>query len=221
MLNGRRGTRGFFSAEVLGTVAVCFIVLASIHTLQEQTHLNAFAAQDVSAEGPTVTRAVIDVMTRELRMASYDRGNAIPVSPGPCARGVKQGITEATRTKIRFRQDLNGDGVIGASGGEDVTYDLVSDTIRRSDGVSAPVVLARGIAANGLTFRYFDGGNPPVELAPRGAPAALTACQRDSVAKVRIDVLAHLANPNGDVSTSIASLAQSEVPIRNRSLPNF
>jgi len=98
---------------------------------------------------------------------------------------------------------------------------LVSDTIRRSDGVSAPVVLARGIAANGLTFRYFDGGNPPVELVPRGAPAALTACQRDSVAKVRIDVLAHLANPNGDVSTSIASLAQSEVPIRNRSLPNF
>jgi hypothetical protein len=160
-------------------------------------------------------------MTRELRMASYDPANALPVSPGPCAPGVKQGITEATPTKLRFRQDLNRDGTIAASGGEDVTYALVGDTIRRSDGVGAPVVLASGIAANGLTFRYFDGSHPAVELMPAGVPAALTACQRDRVAKVRIDVLARRANPNPRISTPIASLAQSEVAIGYRSLPNF
>ena len=219
MLNARRGARGLSRAEVFAAVAFCLAVLGIIHTVQ-RTQFKAFAAQTGSADGQNVTRAVIDVMTRELRMASYDPGNAIPVSAGPCAPGVKQGIVEATPTKIHFRQDLNRDGAIAASGGEDVTYDLVGDTIRRSDGVSTPVVLASGIAANGLTFRYFDGGKPPVELMPAGTPAALTACQRDSIAKVRIDVLARVTNPNPRISTPIASLSESEVAIRTRSLSN-
>ena len=212
MLTGRRGSRALSGAAVLAAVALCVVVLASLYAVQ-RVHLAAAAAQ---AARPSVTRAVVDVITRELRMASYDPSNALPVSTGACAPGVKQGIVEATRTKIRFRQDLNGDGVIAPSGGEDVTYDLVGDTIRRSDGIHPPVVLASGIAANGLTFRYFDGDDPPAEIVPAGTTAALTACQRDRVARVRIDVLAHVTNPDPRDSTPIASLAESEVAIRNR-----
>jgi hypothetical protein len=210
VLTERRGSRAFSGAAVLAAVALCVVVFASLYTVQ-RVHGRATIPP---AAPPSVTRAIVDVITRELRMASYDPGNALPVSSAACAPGVKQGIVEATRTKIRFRQDLNGDGVIAPSGGEDVTYDLVGDTIRRSDGVHPPVVLASGIAANGLTFRYFDGDDPPAEIVPADATAALTACQRDRVARVRIDVLAHLTNPDPRVSTPIASLAESEVPIR-------
>jgi hypothetical protein len=215
----RRGSRAFSGTAVLATVAICLVVFVGIWTVQ-RVQAKVSAARN-GARSPSITRAVVDAMSRELRMASYDPGNALPVSTGPCAPGVKQGITEATRTKIRFRQDLNGDGVIAPSGGEDVTYELVGDTIRRSDGVHAPAVLASGIAVNGLTFRYFDGGDPPAEIVPTGATAALTGCQRDRIARVRIDVLAHVTNPDPRGSTPIASLAESEVALRNRSLANF
>ena len=141
-------------------------------------------------------------------------------SPGPCAPGVKQGIIEATPTRIHFRQDLNGDNAIGAAG-EDVTYDLSNGSITRADGAAQPVVLATGIPTGGLAFLYFDNSNPPVQLVPAGSPAALTQCQRDSVAKIRITVTANLTNPNANILTPIASVAESEVAVRNRSLDNF
>jgi hypothetical protein len=210
----RRGSRAFSGTAVLATVAICLVVFVGIWTVQ-RVQAKVSAARN-KRRGPSITRAVVDKMSRELRMASYDPANALPVSTGPCAPGVKQGIIEATRTKIHFRQDLNGDGVIAPSGGEDVTYELIGDTIRRSDGIHPPAVLASGIAANGLTFRYFDGGEPPAEIVPAGATPALTACQRDRIARVRIDVLAHVTNPDAGSSTPIASLAESEVALRNR-----
>ena len=91
--------------------------------------------------------------------------------------------------------------------------------LRRQDGVNAPVTLVSGIPTGGFAFRYFDGSNPPVELAPSGTPAALTSGQRDCVAKVRIRVTADLANPT--LAVPLASVAQTEVAIRNRSLMNF
>jgi hypothetical protein len=214
----RRGSRAFSGTALLATVAICLVVFVGIWTVQR---VQAKVSARNDRRRPSITRAVVDAMSRELRMASYDPANALPVSTGPCAPGVKQGIIEATRTKIHFRQDLNGDGVIAPSGGEDVTYELIGDTIRRSDGIHAPAVLASGIAANGLTFRYFDGGEPPAEIVPAGATPALTTCQRDRIARVRIDVLAHVTSPDPDSSTPIASLAESEVALRNRSLGKF
>jgi hypothetical protein len=196
--------RALSRAGLLAIVAISLVVLGSIHAGQ-RAGLKAFAAQTAPAAGPSIPRAVVDVMTRELRMASY---------------GVERGIVEATPTRIRFRQDLDRDGTIARSGGEDVAYDLVGETIRRTDGDGAPAVLADGIATNGLTFRYFDGGTPPAELLPAGTPPALGASQRERVAKIRIDVLAHVPSPDPRVSTPIATLAESEVAIRTPSPAN-
>ena len=216
----RPRARGFSSMEVLAGVSLTLILLAAVYTFQ-RAQLKAFASQNVYSDSQNVTRGVIDLMTRELRMASYDPGTALgPPSPGPCAPGVKQGIIEATPTKIHFRQDLNGDNAIGAAG-EDVTYDLSNGSATRADGAAQPVVLATGIPTGGLAFLYFDNSNPPVQLVPAGSPAALTQCQRDSVAKIRITVTANLTNPNANILTPIASVAESEVAVRNRSLDNF
>jgi len=216
----RSRARGFSSMEVLAGISLTLILLAAVYTFQ-RAQLKAFASQNVYSDSQNVTRSVIDLMARELRMASYDPGTAIPTAPSPgCAPGVKQGIIEATPTRIHFRQDLNGDNAIAAAG-EDVTYDLSGDSITRADGLAAPVVLATGIPTGGLAFLYFDNSNPPVQLVPAGIPAVLTQCQRDSVAKIRITVTANLTNPNPNISTPIASVAESEVAVRNRSLDNF
>jgi hypothetical protein len=215
----RPRARGFSSMEVLAGLGVTLILLAAVYTFQ-QAQMKAYSTQQVYSDSQNVTRSVIDLMARELRMASYDPGTALPTSPGPCAPGVKEGIIDATATSIHFRQDLDGDNAIGAAG-EDVTYDLANGTVRRTDGTATPVVLAAGVPTGGLSFLYFDNANPPNQLVPGGSPAALTACQRDSVAKVRVTVRANLPNPNARVSTPIASLAESEVAVRNRSLDNF
>ena len=212
----RPRARGFSSMEVLAGLGVTLILLAAVYTFQ-QAQTKAFLTQQVYSDSQNVTRSMIDLMARELRMACYDPGTAIPKSLGPCAPDVKQGIIEATPTKIHFRQDLNGDNVIGAPG-EDVTYDLSNGTILRTDGIAQPVVLASGVPTGGLSFLYFN--STATQIVPGGSPPALDQCQRDSVAKVRITVTANLPNPNARIPTPIASVAESEVAIRNRSLDN-
>ena len=209
----RPHARGFSSMEVLAGLGLTLILLAAVYSFQ-QAQLKAFSTQQVYSDSQNVTRSVIDLMARELRMACYDPGTAIPKSLGPCAPDVKQGIIEATPTRIHFRQDLTGDNAIGAPG-EDVTYDLSNGTIRRTDGLAEPVVLASGVPTGGLSFLYFDNGKPPGQIGPG---AVLNQCQRDSVGKVRVTVRANLPNPNSRIPTPIASVAESEVAIRNRSL---
>jgi hypothetical protein len=215
---GRSRQCGFSTADVLAGAALTLIVLAAVATFS-RAQSRALLAQNVYAESQTITRSVIDLFTRELRMATYDPlGTALTTSPGPSCPGVKQGIVEAATTKIRFKQDLSGDGLTTGSG-EDITYDLLGDTIRRQEGAAAAVTLVSGIPAGGFALRYFDGSNPPVELVPGGSPSALTAGQRDCVAKIRILVKADLDNPT--LNVPLVSVAQSEVAIRNRSLMNF
>lgn len=216
----RRRSRqhGLSTADVLAGAALTLIVMGAVSTFS-RGQSRALVAQNVYAESQTVTRSVIDLFTREVRMATYDPvGTALTPSPGPICPGVKQGIIDATATKIRFKQDLSGDGFTTGSG-EDVTYELVGDTIRRQEQAGTAVTLVSGIPTSGFLLRYFDGSNPPVELVPAGTPPALTSSQRDCVAKVRIRVQADVANPT--LNVPLASLAQTEVAIRNRSLMNF
>ncbi len=219
-MSRRRAAAGFSSLEALAAIPITLGVLSTLYVFQ-QLQLKKLASQSTYSDAQNTTRTAIDVMTRELRMATYDPGTAISTSPtGGCAPGVKQGIAEATPTRIHFRQDLNGDGTIAASGGEDVTYDLVGGAIHRTDGTGAATDLVSGIPTGGFGFVYFDASNPPAQLVPSGSPLALNACQRDSVAKVRIAITAQLANPDPH-GHPLTSIAESEVAIRNRSLTNF
>jgi Tfp pilus assembly protein PilW len=215
-----RRSRGISTMEVLAGASLSVMTLGTIFT-GSQAQLKALATQSTYAQSQGLTRTVIDLMSRELRMASYDpTGLALTTSGGLGCPGVKQGLVAATVTRIQFKQDLNADGVTTGPG-ENVTYDLASGTIRRTDGAGTPVVLADNVPSTGLAFRYFDGSNPPVELVPSGSPASLSATQRDCVAKVRVTVAANLVNANPLVTTPVKSTAESEIAIRNRSLLNF
>ena len=212
--------RGFSMADVLVGMALSLVALGTVYSILDAQQ-KALAAQNVYTETQTAVRNVVDLMSRELRMATYDpTGLALPTSPGPSCPGVRSGLDEATPSKVHFRQDLDGDGAI-ASAAENVTYELVGGQLQRTDGAGAAVTLAAGVPQGGFVLRYFNASNPPVELVAAGSPAALTAGQRDCVAKVRITVTASLANPDPRHPAPLTSLGTSDVAIRNRSLANF
>jgi hypothetical protein len=157
-------------------------------------------------------------------MASYDpTGLAIPLNVGVACPGFRQGFVEATPTRLRFRQDLDGNGSTGGPA-EDLVYELVNGEIRRRDmnvDAGTPLTLVGGVLSNGLSFRYFDGNNPAVELVPAGVPPVLSQDQRNCVAKIGFTVRANLPNPDPNNPTLVKSVARSEVAIRHRSLLNF
>jgi len=215
----RRGERGVSTIEILASSTIILVMIGVIYSFF-LTQQSALASLGAYANAQGVTRTVMDIMARELRMASFDpAGTALPITPSPTCAGVKDGLTEATPTSIRFRQDLSGNGVI-AEVGEDVRYDVVGGSIRRTEGAGTPVSLVQGVPSGGFTIRYFNGSNPPVELVPTGSPPALSQALRACVSKVRIRVFSHLQNPDPDLMPQ-TSLAETEVAIRNRSIANF
>lgn len=223
-MSARRGSQGFSTMEALVAAAISATVMTAAFSFFSAQH-RAMAVEGVYAQSQVVTRTALDLLARELRMASYDPSNtALAVSPGPSCPGVRQGLVDATPTSIHFKQDLNGDGdTLDAN--EDLTYDVSSGSITRRDGTSTAIALVTGIPANGFAIRYFDGSNPPVELVPvspgAGQPVALTASQRDCVTKVRLALIAQFSSPDTARSAAIRSISETQVAIRNRSLSTF
>ena len=196
----RRRPRGFTTMEALVGAAVALGTLASTVVFL-QTQLRAITLQNGYATNQALTRTAVDLLARELRMAGHDpRGTALPVSAGPSCPGASRGLVEAGVRRLRFQQDLDGDGAIAAAG-EDVTYYLDGDRLVRQDGEALPLV--DGLARDGVEFRYFDAGSPGTEL------AADTADTRACIARVRLT----LATPAATVAT--------EVAIRSRALLRF
>jgi len=216
----RTRSRGISTIEILVGSTLSLMALAALFSAfhgQSQ----ALATQNAYAQTQDITRTVVDLMVRDIRMASYDPTNtALTAAPGPNCPGARQGITEATPTRIHFKQDLNGDGLTTAAN-EDITYNVVSGELRRTDAAGSTAVLTSGLGATSFGLRYFTADNPPVELVPSGNPTALTSGQRDCVAEVQITMNAIRANPNPNNATTLHSLATSRVATRNRTLSNL
>ena len=218
----RRNSRGYSLAEVLVATAMGLFILGVAATFFGAQQ-RALRVQNTYAESQNVTRTFTDLISRELRMAAFDPTGAALVKandPNWCPEN-RPGLVEATPSSIRFRQDLNGDGDV-ADTGEDVKYSLSGNTIQRTDVDGNPVTLVTGVPNVGLTFRYFNVGNPtPVEYVPSGNPAVLSVGQRNCVAKVVVQVMSSLPNPDPYSSQPLESEVRTEVALRNRSLMNF
>ena len=217
----RRSTRGITTAEILVGSALSLMALGSMYSFfLGQTR--AMAVQAAYSQSQNITRTLIDLITRELRMAAYDPTDlAIPTTTGSCP-GMNSGIMDARTDLLQFRQDLNGDGDVSDSG-ETITYDFVEGRIRRKEGDAEAVVIVDGVPTGGFRFRYYDGSRPPIELAPSGSPAALSENQRNCVARVRVVAHAEVepANVSTDQAQTVESAAETRIAIRNLSLANF
>lgn len=216
----RARQRGFGTMEALVAAMLSLVVALAImgfFTAQER----AYRQVSTYAQSQNVTRTVVDLMAREIRMATYDptepaaTAGAFITSPGPTCPGVERGLVVAMPQRIQIQQDLDGSGLIDVAN-ENVMYAQVGDAIQRTDvQTGTTVTLVANVPANGFRIRYFDNQADPVELVPAGMPAALTQAQRDCVQKVVLEVHASLGSPvpNG---ADLQSSVRSGVIIRNR-----
>jgi hypothetical protein len=218
-LQRRRRQRGVGTMEVLVASVLTLIVAFAIMSFFDAQE-RAYASLTAYADSQTVTRTVVDLMSREIRMSSYDpttpaSAGALALSPGPSCPNVEQGLTVAMPQQIRIKQDLSGDGTINAAN-EDVTYAQVGNEIRRTDNfTNTTVTLVDHVPANGFQLQYYDNQANPVELVPSGTPAALTSAQRACVQKVAIEVDSEIPDPYPD-KPNLHSVVRAGVTIRNR-----
>jgi type IV pilus assembly protein PilW len=139
------GTCGFTVTELVLALAIMMMVMAAIVSLLISLN-RVYAAQNVAAGVQQVTRAGINIMTRNIRMAGL---NPLKIN--------RIGILEASVNKIRFQQDTNGSGTIETGQNEDIAYlsNANNQLIRQKDGnFRSNKSLVDHV--RDLTFKYFD-----------------------------------------------------------------
>ncbi len=181
--------RGFSLMEVLIAMAVSTIVMFAIYTTFA-SGAGTYAKGDVKADIHQNTRASMELMVREIRLAGYVPENVAPFLPPPLppdpppACGLV-GISNPTATSVTICGDVDGDNA-----SELVTYTWFGDTngdnivdpgeneIRRQiteeDGTVFLEVIAFNISNPSNPpavdlFSYLDRSNNPINPGP-GVP---------------------------------------------------
>ena len=163
--------------EVLIAMAVSTIVMFAIYTTFA-SGAGTYAKGDMKADIHQNTRASMELMVREIRLAGYFPESfpfIMPAGPPTGCVGGLVGISNAQPTTITICSDIDGD-----NSSELVTYTWVGDTngdnvvdpgeneIRRQvtddTGLQPQEVIAFNISQ--FTFQNFDGSNPAVQLNP-------------------------------------------------------
>ncbi len=201
-----RPAAGFTLVEVLVASLLMLIVTATIFgTFRYQ--LYALKTQTSQLEAQQAARSMMDLMSREVRLAGYD----------PTCAKTFVGLNDAGPQRLQVQFDRNADGTIGA--GESITYSYDADLqqISRNAG-SGAIALLGSLPGNALAFSYYDGGG--VLLAPTGQPPALSATQRNQVRRVKITLVVQRANPAPLNASPVVSKLTSNVDLRNRFLNN-
>ncbi len=159
---------GFTLVELLIAMAISGIVLgAAVNTFLAQRW--SYALQEHVTAMTQGTRAALEMVTREVRMAGYNP-----------ARTSFDGITYDP-TQVQIRADLNGDGDT-ADANETIAYvynPATQELMRETDGSSQPI--ADHIQA--FTFDYVDGA---------GTSTTTTA----NIRQIRITITARTATPD-------------------------
>lgn len=160
----RANNAGFTLIEVMIAMAVMAIAMVGIYNLFAK-NMKAHVSQELTLELTQDLRAVLNLMTTEIRMAGYDPLNS-------AGAGFVDNADDRYNTDtstIRFTMDLwDGASIATPDGdaldtGEDINYyvDATGSLIRRIYDASVPGFV-EGVAAGNitdLTFTYLDGNN--------------------------------------------------------------
>jgi type IV pilus assembly protein PilW len=139
---------GFTVAELVLALAMMMMVMVAMVSLLISLN-RSYTAQNVTAGVQQVTRAGINIMTRDIRMAGL---NPLQIH--------RIGIIEAAVDKIRFQHDTNGNGTIESDQDEDIAYLLNRNRqlIRQKDGnTRSNKSLINHV--EDLAFKYVDKDN--------------------------------------------------------------
>jgi type IV pilus assembly protein PilW len=165
-------TEGFTLIELMVSMGIGMVVLAAV-TTTFMLQTKVYNAQQQINEMEQNARGVLDVITRELKMAGYKPNG-----------GSFSGVTYST-TQLMIQTDLDASGGISSSttANEQITYayDSTNKQITRAVGSGSALVLADNIAA--FTFSYLDS---------TGASTTTSA----NIRQVSISITARTANPD-------------------------
>jgi type IV pilus assembly protein PilW len=144
-MNDRRQA-GFSLTELLISIAVASILLAAISTYFAYQN-RSYAAQNQLTEMNENTRAALDLLEREIRLAGYNPTRAT-------FNGIPYNASSAT---LDLYQDLDGDGAItGTNEHITYTYNSTQKILYRNanDGNGAQPLLDN---LNAFQFSYLNG----------------------------------------------------------------
>jgi Tfp pilus assembly protein PilW len=164
--------------ELMVSMAIGMAMLAAVTTtFMLQTKI--YNAQQQINEMEQNARGVLDVITRELKMAGYKPNG-----------GSFSGVTYST-TQLMIQTDLDASGGIStsATANEQITYayDSPNKQITRAVGTGSALVLADNITA--FTFSYLDS---------TGASTTTSA----NIRQVSISITARTANPDPNYTSN-------------------
>jgi len=133
MIPRLRNASGFTLIEILVTLAISSVVMGGIYQVYNSNQ-RVYVTQLQVVEMQQNLRAALYYLTRDVRMAGYDRTDSDNF-----------GIITASSNSIRFSKDTNEDGTLDNN--EDITYSLYD---------------AYGDGDNDLGRRVVTGNNQPV-----------------------------------------------------------
>lgn len=167
-----KANSGFSLIELIVAMGIGMVVLAAVTTtFMSQTRF--YTAQEQINEMEQNARGVLDLITRELKMAGYKP-----------AGGTFDGVTYST-SQLMIQADLDSSGAISTSStaNEQITYayDSTNKQITRKVGSGTAAVLADNVTA--FTFSYLDSS---------GAATTTSA----TIRQVRVDITATTAKPD-------------------------
>lgn len=173
-----RNLEGFTLVELMVSMGIGMVILAAVTTtFMSQTRI--YNAQEQINEMQQNARGVLDILSRELKMAGYKPNG-----------GGFNGVTYST-TQLMVQADLNSDGAISTSStaNEQITYafDSANQQITRAVGSGSAQVLAEHIAA--FTFNYLDSA---------GAATTVSA----NIRQVSITITAKTAKPDPNFTSN-------------------
>jgi type IV pilus assembly protein PilW len=169
---------GFTLVELLVSMSIGMMILAAVTTtFMSQTRI--YNAQEQINEMQQNARGVLDIISREVKMAGYNPGG-----------GSFDGVTYST-TQLSVQADLDASGTISTSSAanEQITYayDGVNKRISRAVGTGGAEILANNI--NVFTLSYLD---------VTGAATAVSA----NIRQVTIDITATTAKPDPNYTSN-------------------
>jgi type IV pilus assembly protein PilW len=126
----KRSSRGFTFVEILVVLVIMVFVVSAVYTLFSKSQWT-YTAQEQIVEKQQNSRAAMEMISRELRVAGFDP-NVNRVSGA--------GLVEATGTSIRFTCDLNANGNTNDAG-ENIRYALYvdpKDGVQKLEGQPGP-----------------------------------------------------------------------------------
>jgi type IV pilus assembly protein PilW len=163
---------GFSLIELIVAMGIGMVVLAAV-TTTFMSQARFYTAQEQINEMEQNARGVLDLISRELKMAGYKP-----------AGGTFDGVTYST-SQLMIQADLDSTGAISTSStaNEQITYayDSTNKQITRKVGSGTAAVLADNITA--FNFSYLDSS---------GAATTISA----SIRQVRVDITATTAKPD-------------------------